>query len=99
VKHKGVIAIGFAVVSFAAASMIFGDSGYLELQRARQQQRNLEQYAFELQQNNEEMRHRVTLLQSDMRFLERLARERLGLVRPDEIVYVVDGEGLDFREP
>lgn len=97
-KHKGAIALGVALVLLAATSLVFGDHGYVAFQQLQAQHRNLEEYAFELQQNNEDLRRRVELLRSDTRFLEQLARERLGFVRPDEIVYLVEDE-VAFRQP
>lgn len=98
-KHKGVLAIGSTLVALALGSLVFGDHGYLEFQKLHAQHRDLEEYAFELQQNNDELRRRVELLRSDTRFLEQIARERLGLVRPNEVVYVVDDVSPAFRHP
>ena len=38
-------------------------------------------------QDNAALRAEISRLRSDPKYLESLARERLGLVRPDEMVY------------
>jgi cell division protein FtsB len=92
-----VIAFGLTLVGLAIASLVFGDHGLLEHQKLRAEHRGYEEYAFELQQHNDELRRRVELLRSDARYLENLARERLGLVRPNEVVYLVDDDPPAFR--
>lgn len=95
-KHKAVVGLGLVLVALALGALVFGDHGLVEYRELRADLREEEEYAFELQQNNDENRRRVALLRSDVRYLENLARERLGLVRPDEIVYVVDDDPPRF---
>ena len=51
------------------------------------EQRELERLVFERQQRNEQLRERIRRLQSDDRYLEKLVRERLGMVKKGEIIY------------
>jgi cell division protein FtsB len=74
------------LVLFVVAA-VYGDHGLIHLLRLQREQRDLEHVAFELQQTNEQLRQRVHRLQFDDRYLEQLARERLGLVKKGEIIY------------
>ena len=47
----------------------------------------LEERNFLLQRENEALRERIYRIRNDDRYLEKIAREELGLVRPGEIVY------------
>ena len=90
-KHKGTLAsCAVALVLFVIAA-VYGDHGLIHLLRMGAEQSDLEHTAFDLQQQNEQLRERVRRLQSDDHYLEKLARERLGLVRKGEIMYRLNG--------
>ena len=79
-------AVGLVLFALAA---VYGGHGLMHLVRLQDEQRELEHAAFQLQQWNEHLRERVQLLQTDDGYIEKLARERLGLVKKGEIVYRV----------
>ena len=92
-KYKGIL-IGCSLFLVCYLGVIIcGDHGLIHLLRVRAEQHNLEQQAFQLQQRNEQLRTRLRRLQSDDAYIERLARERLGLVKPGEIVFRVRPPG------
>jgi cell division protein FtsB len=66
---------------------VFGERGGLHLSRLWQEKRRLEEKNFLLQKENETLRERIHRLRHDDRYLERIAREELNLVRPGEIIY------------
>jgi cell division protein FtsB len=84
------------LVLFVIAA-VYGDHGLIHLLELQVQQRQLEQTAFLLQQRNEHLRERVKRLQSDDRYIEQLARERLGLVKKGEIIYRVMAPSVPDR--
>jgi cell division protein FtsB len=90
-KHKGTIATCVMALILFVIAAVCGDHGLVDLLRMQREQRQLEHTAFDLQQQNERLRERIRRLQSDDRYIERLARERLGLVRKGEIMYRVTG--------
>jgi len=90
-KYKGWLALGIVGLVLFAAVGVYGEHGLLHLLRMRSERQALAQMAFGLQQRNEALRTRIVQLQSDDRHLERLARERLGYVKEDELVYRVRG--------
>lgn len=70
---------------------VYGDHGLIHLLRMRGEQMDLEHAAFDLQQQNEHLRERIQRLRSDDRYLEKLAREHLGLIKKGEIMYRLRG--------
>jgi cell division protein FtsB len=88
-KYKGLLAACAVGLILFTAAAVCGDHGLMHLLRMRGEQGDLERMAFELQQNNEQLRLLIGQLQSDDRYIEQLARQRLGLVRKGEIVYRV----------
>src|SRR5262245_48562201 len=66
---------------------IVGERGALHLWRLRGQKAQLDEQNYQLQRTNEDLRRRIGRIRNDNRFLEKLAREELNLVRPGDVVY------------
>ena len=66
-----------------------GAKGYRDLQIVRQREAELAVRIAASEERLEEQRHRLELLREDPATLERLAREELGLVGKDDIVFVL----------
>jgi cell division protein FtsB len=88
-KYKGTLAACVVALLLFIVAAIFGDHGLIHLLRMRGEQQELEHVAFGLQQHNEQLRQQIRRLQSDDWYIEKLARERLGLVKQDEVLYRV----------
>ena len=65
----------------------FGERGILHIQRLNEEKRELDEKNYLLQKENSALRERIKRLRHDNLFLEKIAREELGLVRPGEIIY------------
>jgi len=72
-----------ALVLFTA----FGERGVFHLWRLWGEKKQLEDKNFLLQKENESLRERAYRIRHDDLYLEKIAREELGLVRPGEMVY------------
>jgi cell division protein FtsB len=90
-KHKGTFATCVVALILFVIAAVYGDHGLIHLLRMQSEKRELEHTAFDLQQQNEHLRQRIRRLQSDDHYIEKLARERLGLVRKGEIMYRLTG--------
>ncbi len=88
-KYKGTLLTCVVALVLLALAAIYGEHGLIHLLRMRTEQSALEHTAFDLQQQNEQLRQRIQRLRSDDHYLEQLARERLGLVKKGEIMYRV----------
>ncbi|MBI3784605.1 MAG: septum formation initiator family protein [Deltaproteobacteria bacterium] len=86
-KYKGHLALLAAGIIALSITAVTGEHGLFHLLKLQDEQQNLERIVFHLQQNNEHQRDRIARLQSDDRYIERIARDRLGLVGQGEIVY------------
>ena len=72
---------------------LVGDKGLLETMRARRQYIEVAASLTALRQENARLREEVRLLTGDPATIESIARQDLGLIRPDELVFVVkDGK-------
>ena len=86
-SKRGIISVFTALFMTLSLFTIFGERGLLHLWRLRGEKRELEERNFLLQKENELLRERIYRLRHDNLYLEQIAREELGLVRPGEIVY------------
>jgi len=69
-----------------------GYKGYRDLISARDRAQLLAQRKAETEQRVADLRQRIELLRKDPVTLERLAREELGMVRPQDVVIVFPAE-------
>lgn len=74
-------------------------SQFSKLSSMQKDVRNIQQQVLEMQQKNETLREELRLAQSDA-YIEKTAREKIGLVKPGEtrIVTVVPGNGSQAIE-
>jgi len=61
--------------------------GYSRLQELKQKNSQLESRIDEIQQENVDLKQEKERLEKDIVYLEKIAREKMGLVRKGEIIY------------
>jgi cell division protein FtsB len=66
---------------------VFGERGLVNLVRTRRQAEALLAEAARLKEENRRLREEIQRLRSDRGYIERLAREELGMVKPGELVF------------
>ncbi len=79
--------LGFALFT------VFGERGLLHLWRLSEENKRLDEKNFRVHRENEILGDKINRLRHDNRYLEKVAREELGLVRPGEIVYQFASSG------
>jgi cell division protein FtsB len=77
----------------------FGERGILHIRRLKEEKRDLDEKNYLLQKENSALRERIKRLRHDNLFLEKIAREELGLVRPGEIIYRFAAEQRKRNRP
>ncbi len=80
----------FIALLLAAASAM-AEGGFRRYLRLSQDVKSLKERNQRLGDDNARMRREVEALRDDPRALERAAREELGLVKPGEIVFSLEG--------
>jgi cell division protein FtsB len=95
-QHRLIIGGGVACFLLLSLLAMAGERGFLEVYQFSRHLKRVEGRMRVLEGENERLRRQVTGLRSDPYQVEKLAREDLGLVRPDEIILeIVDGEPPD----
>lgn len=74
-------------VLYFVLSFIFGDMGLIGYHKMKKNYQRAEQELDRLNKENEKLRKEADALKTDPRYIERLARERLGLSKEGEIIY------------
>lgn len=80
---KVAVAFGLCVALF---TLFAGDSSFPALLKARRNCQALDRTISNLRSENAQLKARAEALRSDPSAIERVARETLGLARPDELV-------------
>jgi len=84
---KLTIGVGIVITFYLIISFIFGEMGVVKYYRMKSQYNDLTAEIAKLKQNNARLIKDVHALKNDPARLERVARDKLGLARPGEIVY------------
>ena len=91
-QHRIVIGGGIGCFLLLSLLAMAGERGFFEVYQFNRHLQHVESRIQALEVENERMRLQVIGLRSDPYQIEKLAREDLGLVRPDEIIFeIVDG--------
>jgi cell division protein FtsB len=75
------------VLVLLAGIALFGDNGVLRLIKSYNQKTDLQLKVEQLMAENQQLKQEIEALQKDYSTIERIARQELGMVREDEIVY------------
>jgi cell division protein FtsB len=81
------IAAGALLGMYLLTSFILGEMGLVKYYRMKSQYNTLNEVIVQLRQDNARLSKDVHALRSEPAYLERIARDKLGLARPGEIVY------------
>jgi cell division protein FtsB len=87
--HRLIIWGGLACFLLLGLLAVIGDRGFLELYAFTRHLGGLEAQIEALERENAQLRQQVVGLRSDPDQIEKVAREELGLARPDELVFII----------
>jgi cell division protein FtsB len=73
-------------------SALFVDGGVARHERLTEELARLKTLNENLEQDNSRLRKEVDALRHDPRYVQRVAREELGLVGKDEVIFIVPSE-------
>lgn len=86
-RNKLLIGIAALFALYLLASFILGEMGLVKYYRMKAQYQALNEDIAKLKQDNVKILREVRSLKTDPACIERIARDKLGLARPGEIVY------------
>lgn len=92
-RNKLTWVFGVFISLILVLPMVFGDMGFFPYAKMQRTKQLLETELEQLKSENQELEQKVHSLRSDSETIERIARQRLGLVRPGEVVFTFPGSG------
>ncbi|MBM4776080.1 MAG: septum formation initiator family protein [Archangiaceae bacterium] len=90
-RRQQVLWASVLIALLLAAASAMAEGGFRRYVRLSQDVKSLKERNQRLSDDNARMRREVEALRDDPRALERAAREELGLVKPGEIVFSLEG--------
>lgn len=69
------------------ALAIYNEKGFLAMWEKQHELAVLESDTADIEQANDELRREIWRLRNDLEYIEKIAREELGLARPGEVVF------------
>jgi len=79
-----VLVVGTAIV---VPMKLFDDQGFDRVERLRLDLKKLEEANRQIKRQNNALRKQITAFHSDPEYIEKVARDELGLITPDEVIY------------
>ncbi len=100
-RKKLLIAAMIPLGVYFLITFVFGEMGLVKYYRMKAQYQALTQEIAELKQDNVRLMREVRALKADPAYIEKLARDKLGLARNGEIVYYYDEQNpkSEIRNP
>jgi len=86
-RKKIIIVLAALLLIYFLASSILGEMGLIKYYRMKAQYNTLSAETATLKRDNAKLAKEVRALRSDAEYIEQIARDKLGLARPGEIVY------------
>ena len=87
-RRKRLLLISILIAMFGFLQVIlFGENGYLELLRLRSAHQKLKHTQARLTQQNLQLYRSIDRLKNDPVFVENIARQELGMIRSDEMIF------------
>jgi cell division protein FtsB len=78
------------VILFIIFYSCFGERGFMSVVSLREELKQIQDHNQRLKEENAELERYIYLLNNDEGCIERIAREELGLVKADEIIYLFE---------
>ena len=77
----------FGIFIIMVLLTIFGNKGFMDYRVLKEKQAALEETNECIISENEELKKEITLLKTDLRYIESVARRELGMVKKGDMVY------------
>jgi len=82
--------MGFTL--FILVYSCFGDRGLMKALSLKKELKEIEGNNQELREGNDTLKDYIYLLKNDEKYIEKVAREELGLVKDEELIYLFDND-------
>ena len=98
IEHLPTLAITLGLGGLAYL-FVGSDHGLLEVRRLRHQVAEAEAQLAQLEAESDSLKQVVWLLENDLDFIEKVAREEFGMIKPNERVYRLHPSAPPSKQP
>lgn len=92
-REKIILSFALLVLFGLLFFVMFGENGLADLNLLRQEQRRLLDKNQQLEQENLSLYREIDRLKTDLSYIENVARQELGMVKAEEIIFKLKGGG------
>ncbi len=96
-RQKIKLGLVFSAMLILLLVVIFGDNGWLELRRLQHTHQTLTKGNAVLTQENAQMYGAIDRLQNDADYIENIARQELGMIRSNELIFKFNSESKALK--
>ena len=96
-RRKITLAIVFCAMFALLLVVIFGDKGWVDLMRLQRSHQDLIKKNAILTQENSQMNSAIDRLQNDPDYIESIARQELGMIRSNELIFKFNSESKALK--
>ena len=96
-RQKIKLALVFGAMFILLLVVIFGDNGWVELRRMQHTHQSLVKSNVFLTQENAQMYGAIDRLQNDPDYIENIARQELGMIRSNELIFKFNSESKALK--
>lgn len=86
-KKRHILIMGMLAIG---AFAIFGNNGLITVYKLRKERDGILAYNRSVEKENRDLERRITLLKTDKRYIEHIAKKELGMIGRNEVVYRID---------
>jgi len=80
------------LLALVALVIIIFTPGYIKIAKLKKENQELLREIQKLKEDSAKLEKELELLEEDAEYIERVAREKLGLTKEGEIIYKIEGE-------
>jgi cell division protein FtsB len=91
-KKRLLIVVWLVIFFPLLLCIILGERGVIDLYRLQSRSDQLTRITSDLKRENQELCRHIDRLKNDLEYIEEIAREELGMVARDELIYQFKGE-------
>jgi cell division protein FtsB len=89
-REKILLSFTIMILFLMLFFVIFGENGLADLNLLRQQRDGLLEKNHRLEQENLALYREINRLKNDLKYIENVARQELGMIKKDEIIFKIN---------
>lgn len=86
-KRRSVLFLLFFLAVAFTLTLLYSNQGFFHLKRLEAEKTKLESANHDIKQENKLLLEKIDRIKNDPQYIEDLARKKLGLVKPNEMIY------------